>query len=95
MSHQVIERDVDAVFVDATKDGKVELKIGKPLTERFGEQFAATAGTMAAAATGPGRWVVPSLLARSASLSATLTPAEARTLAHELLAAAERASGDS
>jgi|SoiMethySBSTD1v2_1073268.scaffolds.fasta_scaffold378564_2 hypothetical protein len=94
MSHQVIERDVDAVFVDATKDGKVELKIGKPLTERFGEQFAATAGTMAAA-TGPGRWVVPSLLARSASLSATLTPAEARTLAHELLAAAERASGDS
>ena len=92
MSHQVIERDVDAVFVDATKDGKVELKIGRPLTERFGEQFATT--SIMKGAEGPGRWVVPSLLARSASLSATLTPAEARTLAHELLAAAERAGGD-
>ena len=92
MSHQVIERDVDAVFVDATKDGKIELRIGKPLGERFGEHFASTTTAMAGAE-GPGRWVVPSLLARSASLSATLTPGEARILAHELLAAAERASG--
>ena len=88
MSHQVIDREVDGVFVDATQDGRIELRIGKPMKERF----EVTRLAMEHAMPGGSRWVVPTLLERSASLCATLTPGEARIVAHELLAAAERAS---
>ena len=91
MSHQVIDRDVDAVFVDATADGRIDLRIGKPMKERF----EATRLAMENAMSSGSRWVVPTMLERSASLCATLTPGEARTVARELLAAAERASGTS
>ena len=77
--HQVIAHDVDPVFVDFTEDGKVELRIGQPIEQRFERPSNVP-------------WVVPRLLARGASLFVLLTPAEARLVAHALLAAAERAS---
>jgi hypothetical protein len=81
MINPVIERDdADPVFVDSTTDGKIELRIGKPIETRFVQPKT------------PGGWVVPRMLARSASLFVLLSPAEARIIAHSLLAAAERAS---
>ena len=80
MINPVIDRDTDPVFVDSSRDGKVELRIGKPIEHRFEPPGAF------------GAWVIPSLLERGSSLFVLLTPAEARIVAHSLLAAAERAS---
>ena len=81
MRSPIIDRNADPIFVDVTNEGHVELRIGKPIERRFVRPSG-----------GFGAWVVPSLLARSSSLFVLLSPAEARILAHSLLAAAERAS---
>jgi hypothetical protein len=81
MNNPLIERPIDPIFVDIADDRRVELRIGRPIKSRFGER-------------GGGHWVVPSLLDRSASLSAHLTPDEARVLGHALLAAADMLEKD-
>jgi hypothetical protein len=84
MTHPVVERDdADPVYVDAASDGRVELRIGKPIQHRF--------QPLPSELSGPFTWAIPKLLQRGSSLSVILTPAEARIVAHSLLAAAERA----
>ncbi len=79
MSSPIIERPTaDPVFLDVTKDGNIELRIGRPIRERF--QIAPSK-----------RWFVANLLERGASLAAVLSPAEARIVGHALLAAADMA----
>jgi hypothetical protein len=84
MTNPVIERDdTDPVYVDAATDGRIELRIGKPIQQRFQPPPSGLGGSS---------WAIPKLLERGSSLVVLLTPAEARVVAHSLLAAAERAS---
>ncbi len=84
MTNPAIERDTDPVYVDSANDGQVELRIGKPIQQKFQPPSEWSGSSLV--------WAVPKVLDRGSSLFVLLTPAEARIVAHSLLAAADMAS---